>query len=298
MSFRLRRLSKPTLFAISMVAAAFVALLPSRWTGCVNGVFQPASPFSWALTEGTRTAERVASEVGGACPTAEEFAQLQLRNEQLERQIGHQAVLIAELETLLGTVSGIHDQLDDRRVKLILAAVIGGDASPRREVLRISKGAREGVQVGDWVAAGFRRDSDPSATHQDLVLRQWLIGRISEVLPHVSTVQLTTDPQFGTERGFVAKPLPDGSWATAEQECGLVGAGGGMMRIEQAPADFHESGYTLVLIPLRYPRPLSLVAGRITAGRTLKTGLHYDLDVAPWADARALSRVCVISLPE
>ena len=298
MTSRLRRISKPTLFATLMVIAAFVALLPARWTGCIGGVLQPASPFTWALAEGARSAGNITNDLGRAGLTTEQITALQKRNKELERQIGHQSLTIAELESMLEAVTGISDQLHDDRVRLNISAVIGSDTSPRREVLRISKGARDGVNVGDWVAAGFESKGDPEATAQDHLLRQWLIGRVSEVLPHVSVVQLTTDPQFGTERSFVAKPLPDGTWITADQECGLVGTGGGLMRIEQAPVDYDANGYSLVLVPLRYPKPISMVVGRITGSRTLKTGLHYDLDVTPWADARNLSRVCVISIPD
>jgi cell shape-determining protein MreC len=279
-----------------MVASAIVALLPARWTACSGGLVQPLGWLSWAVTGGTREAEEAVSAALEPAASPDEVREMRRQLGELERKVGQQAVELAEMERLVADLSGLRDQLADQRAKIIFATVIGGDASPERETLTISKGARNGVRVGDWVAAGSPVDErDPHETGRGLLMRQWIIGRVSVVHPYLCHVQLTVDPAFGTERAWPAKALPDGSWETADTQCGLQGLGGGRMRIRQAPRDFRAEGFDHVLVPLAHPRPMALVAGRVVASEKLETGLHYDLAVEPWADPHALSHVYVVS---
>ena len=293
------RLTKPGVFAILMVAAAVLALLPAGWTSCVDGLMQPVSPITWLFAGGARGARAGAQNLAAPQPTREQLQLLRGERERLARQVGQQAILIAEMERIIADLCGLRDQLSEQRARIIFASVVGADPSPQREVLTISKGARHGVQVGDWVAAGIPpAQRPPAATGRELLLQQWLVGVVDEVQPHVSRVQLTTDAQFGTQLAWAAQPLPDGTWAVAERQCGLVGLGEGRMRIDRAATDYLAAGYTIVLVPLSHPQPLALVAGRIVAAEPLETGVHYDLQVEPWAAARNLSHLYVISFLE
>jgi len=282
-----------------MVAAALLALLPARWTGCTDGLMQPVSPITWAFSRGTQRVGNAAENLTTPEPTREDYDRLRRENEYLTRQVGQQQVLITEMERVVADLSGLRDQLADARAKLVFAAVIGGDASPQRETLTISKGSRHGIQVGDWVAAGLPRDErDLAADGRELLLQQWLVGVVSEVQPHISRVQLTTDPHFGTQLVWAAKPLSDKTWEIAERECGLVGCGEGRMRIDRAALDYLAAEYTIVLVPLSHPRPIALAVGRIVASEPLETGVHYNLEVEPWANPRDLSHVYVIAFSE
>jgi cell shape-determining protein MreC len=293
----LRRPSKPTVFAILMVGAALVALLPVPWTGCSGGVMQPLGWLAWAFSSSTRQARETAEDLTGPSPTREELEKLHRDNEELAWKLGHQQVEIAKLEQQVSDLSGLRDQLNGLPAKIIFASVVAGDAAPRRETLTISKGRRDGVRPGDWVAAGVRpAQRDPAATGRDLLLRQWLIGRVADVQPYLSRVQLATDAQFGTERAWAAKVLADGTWQVADSPCGLEGLGDGRMRVREASEDYLATGHTVVLVPLAHPRPTALAIGRIVASETLKTGLHYDLEVEPWGNPRTLWCVYVISL--
>jgi cell shape-determining protein MreC len=299
MSPRLWRPTKPTVFAILMVAAALAALLPARWTSCADGLMQPISPITWLISGGARRAGAAAENLAARDPTRGDFQRLQDENERLTRQVGQQSILIAEMERMIADVTGLQDQLVDLQARIIFAAVLGADPSPDREVLLISKGARHGVEVGDWVAAGMPPTQHPAgATGRELLLQQWLAGIIVEVQPHVSRVQLTTDPEFGTQLAWAAQPLTDDTWKVAERQCGLVGVGAGHMRIDRATTDYVATGHTIVLIPLAHPQPVALVAGRIVGSEPLDTGVHYDLQVEPWGDARALTHVYVISVSD
>lgn len=293
------RLTKPAAFAILMIATALLALLPVRWTGCTDGLMLPVSPITWVFSGGTRRARSAVDGLAAPPSTRDDFERLRRQNERLARQVGQQQILIADMEQVVADLSGLRDQLADPRVRIVFAAVMAGDASPARETLFISKGARHGVAVGDWVAAGVpAAERDPAATGRELLLQQWLVGVISEAHPYLSRVQLTTDPQFGTQLAGVAKPLTDGTWEVAERSCGLVGLGNGRMRIDRAAVDYRAAGYTIVLAPLSQPQPLALAVGRIIGSQRLETGVHYNFEVEPWADARELSHVYVISCSE
>jgi cell shape-determining protein MreC len=297
MRIRLRRPSKPTTFAILMVAATLAALLPATRTQCVGGALQAVTPITWVIHTGTRQTLEAAQSLNDAPPTRAELERLRRENERLARQVGQQQVMIDQTDRRVTELAGLREQLGDLHARIIFASICGRSTSPERESLTISKGRRHGVEVGDWVAAGSssaRRDA--TATGRDLLLQQWLLGQVCEVQPHLSIVQLTTDPHFGPQRVWAARALDDGGWRVADQDCGLVGSGGGGMRIDRAPADYHAQGHTIVLLPLARPRPMALAIGRIVASETLETGLHYDLEVEPWGRPTTLSHVYVISL--
>ncbi len=282
------------LFAMLMVAAAVAAMLPAHWTRWINGILQPAYWLTMPVSRTTRAVESAGERISRDAPTRRQYDTLRTENARLRRQVHHQQITIAEMNRLLADATGIRDQLVDPDARIIIAPVLGYDASPQRESLTIGKGSRQGVRTGDWVAAGMplaHQDSGESA-----LLRQWLVGRVSEVQALVSRVQLTTDPAFGPVLAWAAHPTATGRWQLAERECALVGTGHAMMRIDRSPADFRKDGNAFVLIPLAHPRPMALVAGTITDAQMLETGLHYNLDVRPVGDARRLNYVYVISL--
>lgn len=300
MRLRLRRPSKPTVFAILMVAAALAALLlPAGWSSCASGMAQPLGWFQWITSSGTRGSVDRAKSLAAPRPTRAEVRRLRRQNEELAQKLRHQQATIAQLERRVANLAGLRTQIGDVHAKIILASVVGGDTSPQRETVTISRGREHGVKLGDWVAAGVGSDErDPTGTGRDLLLRQWLVGRVSEAQPYLSRVQLATDPHFGPQRVWTARPTTDGTWQLANSECGLESLGNGRMRIDRASEDYLATGYTIVLVPLAHPRPMALAIGRIVASEMLGTGLHYDLEVEPWGNPRMLSHVYVISLAQ
>jgi cell shape-determining protein MreC len=229
----------------------------------------------------------------------EQVRELQGETEELRRQLGQQAVLLADLERQLAEVTGIQDGLGHGQAQIVIAAVIGFDASPQRDTLTINKGALSAgrLRVNQWVAAAIDPDRhDPHAAGRELLTRQWLIGRVSKVDPYRSWVQLTTDPRFGPQPVRVGDVLSDGQWQPMDEECVLYGLGSGRMQIRHAKADYFESGHTVVLAPRGGDLPAPLSLGQISGSRSVaESPLWYDLDVRPWADPHELAYVYVIS---
>jgi len=282
-----------------MGVAAVLALLPTAWTRWPGGILQPLGWLQWSAASATRAAERSVRDAGSEWLSPDEARELTEQLEQLRRQLGQQAVLLADLDRQMTEVTGIRQDLGEGRTQIVIAAVIGFDASPRRQTLTINKGSLgEGqIRVGQWVAAGVPLEKrDPRAAGRELLARQWLIGKVSRVDPYRSWVQLTTDPDFGPQVVRVAKVLPDGQWQTANEEPVLYGLGAGRMRIHQAKGDYFKSGHIVVLVPRSGDSPTALSVGYIKGSRRLpEAPLFYDLDVEPWADPRELAYVYVIS---
>jgi len=294
------RSPKTTAFTILMIASAVSAfLVPPRWTGCAAGLLTPLEAPQAAATAATRAA---AQAVGSGVPTpsAEEFAVLTQENQELRRLIGQQRLLLSALEDRVRDLSGLRTQLGDTPALILPARVIAGDSAPRRETITISRGSRDQppVRAGDWVAAGAPPPSDAAASPRETLLRQWLIGRVAQVLPYTSRVQLCTDPAFGPVRVRLAKPLPDGAWQPLKAEALLYGAGTGRMEIRKASRNYHETGHTIVIVPREEGLPATLSVGWIDSVRPRpESALHFDLGVRPWAPPERLIEVYVISLP-
>jgi cell shape-determining protein MreC len=221
--------------------------------------------------------------------------------EELRRQIGHESAAYAELEERLADVSGIRDQLRESRTRILIARVIAEDASPMRDTLLITRGSTEGVRVGQWVVAGKSAATTAGQSGRELLGREWLIGRVSEVQPYRSRVLLATDPSFPKAadqkltRVRLARVLADGTWQLADGESLLIGAGRGHMRVEQAVRDYFAEGYRIVVAPASKDLPLAMTLGRVeSSSPVVEAPLMFNLDVRPWGDAIRLGHVYLI----
>jgi cell shape-determining protein MreC len=295
---RARRITKPRVFALLMGLAVLLALLPTNWTRWPGGILQPLGWLQWSASSATRVVGNSVRGVRDEWLSPGQAQELRDELDELRRQLWHQTILLADLEHQTAELTGIRAQLGQEQTRIVIAAVIGFDASPRRQTLMINKGRlSEGqIRVGQWVAAGLGPDrEDRQATGRELLLRQWLIGKVSKVDPYRSWVQLATDPDFGPEPVRVAGLL-DGQWQRTGDECLLYGLGSGRMLIRHAKGDYWASGHTLVLVPRSGDLPASLSVGRISSSRTVsESSLWHDLDVRPWADPYELTHVYVIS---
>lgn len=283
-----------------MLASAVTAfVLPAAWTTWVRDPFQPLAllqlPVSWAA-RGTGEALKPA--------TSETISQKQAQallkeNETLQRQVAQQRLRLSVVEQRLADLTGLSGQLPDSHARIVIAPVVACDLTPNRATLRIMLTERQSglVRKDQWVVAADapRPDWDPQATVRDLLDREWLVGRVSEVHPRVADVQLTTDPRFRSEVR-AARVLADGTWQVAEEGCVLVGQGRGKMRISQAAQDYFKANYRIVVVPPSRDLPLPLAVGHIE-GSTPRSdsAQHFDLAVVPTGAFAGLTHVYIIS---
>jgi cell shape-determining protein MreC len=299
MRFRPRILSKPLMFGALMALAATLSVLPSAWTARVRGLVQVLGVPQAGVSSAVQSAKDAIRPAGEPAPSALETRRLQEDNAELRRLLAAQDAWLADLEQRLEQVSQIRSQLGDSDAQILVAPVLGYGSSALRDTLLIGRGAAANVRRGQWVAAGVPPERrSPDETGQQLLMRQWLIGRVSEVDPRQSRVLLVSDPKF--EREFqegvcVARVLADGRWQPTPLNYALSGQGRGRMMIHQADADYKRLGYELVLAPASADLPVSLSIGRIVSSTpTEESALHFDLVVEPWRDPRELRQVYVI----
>lgn len=289
------RPSKAGVFLLLMLMALTSSLLPSGCGAWMRGTLQPLGWVQWGLRGTTQVAGDATVLALRPAPPPEEFDRLRRETEELRRQLAHQQLMNKELEQHVVDLSGIREELD-AGAAILLADIVASDASPESQTLLIDRGATHGIRTGDWVASGSAPSpAEKDVTGRDLLLRQWLIGRVIETQPYFSRVQLASDPRFGPVEVKVARRLPDGVWQLADRRLALYGTGSDLMEIREATADYYAMGYRVVVVPLPGTTAGVLSVGQIEAARTdAQSALHYNLKVRAWGESRRLTRAFVI----
>lgn len=280
-------------FALLMLLAALMMLLPAGWTNWLRFLTPATGWLAWIGSSATRATLSVAA----ARPGMEEKLRQDLAD--LEMRLGQQSATIEALAERVSELTGLRDPLGNADARIIIATVLGGRTSPYGDSLTISIPRAQAalVRQGDWVAA-IAPGSDPSLRGWDALTRSWIIGRISDEKPgYLTKVQLTTDPGFGPERVRAARRLADGTWQLAPRDCLLYGGARQRMTIRRADQNFLADGFDLVLLPVSTSFPAFLMVGTMqTATPVPDNALFFDIVARPWGEVRELSHVYVIVL--
>jgi cell shape-determining protein MreC len=295
MSLNPRHLSRSGLFVLLMAMALVAALLPPRSLAWLRAGLQP---LSWLQSPVTGMTHWVLAWGGTADELSPADAErLRAENDQLRRQLAHFDQRYQELRYELEQVTRVRQQLQDTDSRIISAQVIGPLSDPRRDALRLARGEWAGVRVNQWVVAA-EPTAERDLSGRELVARQWLIGRITEVRPYESVVTLLSDRTARPERVVVAGVRPDGTWERLSGEMLLHGGGDGRLQIREATQSFLDGGGgRVVLVPASEWLPSAMTVGRLEdAQRVEQTQLHYNLTVAPWGEARQLRYVYIIDM--
>ena len=216
--------------------------------------------------------------------------------------------MIDDLKTQIEQLSGLRNVIGDDQTRLVSASVIAYDPFSSHESLTIAVGSLNAtesgkIRIGQWVAASVEVGQGTAAESGRILLaRQWLLGRISEVGPFFSRVQLASDPRFGPIPVRVAKRLPDGVLVQAVNQetgkprfCLLEGVGGGRMAIRQAPVNYLDAEFDSVLVPRGADLPSAMLIGRVVSAEAVENApLVFDLTIDPLFDLAEIGRVFVI----
>jgi cell shape-determining protein MreC len=292
--------SKTAAFWILLAASGLSAfVVPRAWTAWLRGFFQPLAliqtPLSWVPQGVQVTFEGVGEE-----PLPQNRARALLaENEALQRQVAQQHERLASAEETVAQLTRLKAEALDSQARVVIAPVVAFDANPRRATLLITLNERQRrfVQKDQWVLAATSPlpDWDPNATVRDLVDREWLVGRISEVQPRVARVQLTTDPAFKADVR-AARVLPDGTWQVAGERCVASGWEGRELRISQVTEDYFKSGYRIAIVPAGHGLAAPMTVGQIMGAMPRDDSpQHFDLRVLPWGTAAQLAHVYVLA---
>lgn len=286
------RLTRGGVFTTLLLAAGVLSLLPASCTRWMRSPFQVLALPQWGAL---RSAQRACDGTGAAAGEAGRLGGLERENEQLRLSLGQQQLWLEDLERRYEAVCGLRGQMWSDRVDLVIAPVLGFDASPWRESVLIGRGADSNLTAGEWVAAG--RGLEDWQNGAEFLLQRCIIGRISEVQTHVSRVELVTDPKFRAEVAPV-KVLADGTWQLDSRRYVITGYRQRGMLIRQADADLNKLGFSYLALPAGPGLPATLSLGRITTSQqSAQSALHFDIDVETLVDPAWLRYVVIIVVP-
>ncbi|MEW6249394.1 MAG: hypothetical protein AB1716_02015 [Planctomycetota bacterium] len=281
---------KNTLRILLALSTASAFLVGARWTDWLRHIPQPLVGLQAPVHRGAQlTVELMQPEDEPA-----ELTQLRQENAELQRLIAHQQMLLIETERQLADVSGIRDQLPDAHLAIVIAPVTGWDPGPKQSYIRIMLSSDQGrlVAPGQWVMAGQALPRDANA--RDALGRQWLIGRISQVMTRSAIVQLTTDRGFPKLDVRFGRLDPTGEWSVSDEVCLCEGAGRNELRIQQATRDYFAAGHRLV-VTKPPDLPVWLILAELTAAARTDSPQHFDLTAAPCAPLERLTHVYVLA---
>jgi cell shape-determining protein MreC len=277
-----------------MVLAAFAALMPARSAAIFRFLTSQLAFAQAPLTALVRSAGEAIHDTPDDQALAEQLALMQADIEWFERQVGHLDLRLREQQQQIETLTRMRDTVGSQG-RIIIGRVLGLSPNSREETLLVSLVGLDGVQVGQWVAAGDELDPNVKDYAQRLA-GECLIGRVKAIDGWVATVQLTSDPKYRTQVQL-AIPQDDARWKLlVDQPEALFGIGGGQMRIEGSQTDYYAKGAVLVLAPASRLLPSPMTLGRITGSRRRdETQMHFDLKVQPWRRAADLRYVYIIA---
>jgi cell shape-determining protein MreC len=289
---RAPRLTRGALFMTLLLAAGLLALLPGKYTRWLRSPFQILALPQWGTL---RSAQRLSDGASATAGEADRVAKLEQENAALRLDLGQQRLWLEDLDRRYDAVCGLRGQLWSDRVELVIAPVLGFDASPWRQTVLIGRGADSKLEPGQWVAAGTGFEDLRSGA--EFLLQRCIIGRISEVQTHVSRVELVTDPKF-REQVAPVKVLADGTWQIDSRRYVITGGGQQRMVVREADADLNKLGFAYLAVPASARLPASLSLGRITSSKqSAQSALHFDIEVEALVDPAHLRYVAIVVVP-
>lgn len=227
------RLSRNLVFGLLMAMSLVALWLPTSWTDPLKHIVQflvPAQDLSRsAALRAVRAIE--SNDAAGV----EEFDR-----ERLERELASRQALIVQLEEELHRLRGLRASQLPPSIPLLDAKVVGRDVAAGRDSALVSRGSLRGVNWRDWAASRFfvnRGAASGVEGGQAVLAMETLIGRVEQVSPYMSRVQLLSD--IDSPRIEVRIAAVDDSGATLiDYACSLRGQGRGRMAIENVESKF------------------------------------------------------------
>lgn len=302
------RPSQETVFVILMILSGLALFAPPGLTDPIKHVIQfmvPAQDLSrTAALKGIRHINALEDEAPG------EDASLLLR------ELGAERAQNIQLQQEAARLRALREANLPPAVPLLDAHVVASDIAAWRDSALVARGSLRGVSWRDWVASRFfiNRGSVSEIQRGQVVLaRECLIGRIEQVSPYMSRVQLLSDENSPRIAVRIAS-INGNNVRFIDFECSLRGAGAGKMAIENVEARFIDSaaekdendanqdarikiGDMVYNSPGHLGIPSPMAVGRISKiTENPHKRLVFNLEVEPLVTIDELSDVFIIPL--
>jgi cell shape-determining protein MreC len=230
MSLGNMRLTPQGLFRLLMLGSIAALFAPPSWTNALKGVSQLLVPTEDLLFSAAHKAARIAESGHSQAQTsgndiAGMTAQLVTQEAQIQ-QIAEENARLRQLRT--------DHELPD--LPLLPAKIVALDMVEWRDSALVARGSSRAVRYHDWVASRIFIDQGMAsglAENQPVLARECLIGRVEQVSPYMSRVQLFSDIDAPRIEVRLARPSENAKTRILDFPCSLRGVGRGQMVIEK-----------------------------------------------------------------
>lgn len=298
-----------------MFLAALSLWLPRGWSDNLKHVMQLITPGQAVVSRGVAQGAARLNERA----TRDPDAALRQEVESLRNALVSQRALVEQIGAENRRLKALRDGQVPLPVPLLPAKVTGRDILAWRDVALVDRGSVKSVSLRDWVAtrlfvdqgrtAGVEPGAAVSTREVDLG-REYLLGRVEEVSPYVSRVQLFSDVDSNPIEVRVGGIAAGND--TTPYACSLRGLGNGRMVIKDVPERYVQTeGSTAPLEGERRMRvgdyvfsapgqlglPVPMLIGRVSEIQVNpKQRLVLDVMVEPLIDRDAIREVMIVPL--
>jgi cell shape-determining protein MreC len=312
---RLRKPSKPTVFAMLIAVSALMVLLPREYLAPARNMTQLAALPQYAVNSAARGMSQSANALRTKPVSAREHDELLKAKQAAENENVSLRQQLALLQDQVGQLRSLRSRAGfPQDAKLIPARVVAWDAVPGRDSMVLLKGRSGSVQQGDWVASNLAvQAGQENGIRDDLrvLASETLIGWIEQTAPYVSRVVLLSDThanrkwrvhvvavgRHGRENEFVRN---------ANQELAafaMEGIGNGQMRLLDVDARYIREGAIregdVVTTDGHDPKlPVTMVIGEIVEFTQIqKQPLLYNATIKHRCPPKDISEVFIVDTP-
>lgn len=306
MSLARYRPSRRAVFFLMLLFSVVTLLLPPAWTDPAKHVVQFLVPAQHLTRAATLTAVDSAAKSAGQDEGTPEL-------DLLTRELAAQKSLALELQEEIDRLRALRAHQLPPAIPLLDAKVVARDVVDARDSMLVARGTSRSVNARDWVASYFFVDRGAASAieqGQAVLSTECLLGRVEQVSPYMSRVQLFTDVDSPRVEVRIAAQT-GGSVEFIDYVCSLRGIGRGRMAIENVESRYVQPsppeeetaprgirvGDMVFSAPGQLGLPSPMAVGKIVELKeNPQKRLVYDLIVEPLVSAEQLRDVFIVPI--
>lgn len=303
------KLSQRSIFILLMVGSVLALLVPRGWTDPIKHLTQvvvPAEDLSYSAAHGAAAGlNELDRNVA---------AKRDSLSEMLTRELASETAFSEQLRQENERLRALRREYRiPPSVPILPAKVVAHDIVAWRDSVLVERGSLRDVSFKDWVTSRLFLDQGAASGASEghaVLASEALIGRIEQISPYMSRVQLFSDvdsPPIAVQIGSI-----DGSLVRlVDYPCSLRGEGRGRMKIANVPYKYIQTddndrsaeqpprikpGDMVFSAPEHLGLPVPLAIGRVeSVEENPKKRLVYDVHIVPVVPLKELRDVYIIS---
>ena len=297
-----RQISTGRVFTYLMVASVLALLLPRRLTDSLdNAVSVLLGPLARGSRDLTLTVAKQVRKVNDSPVSVERYSDLVNQLDLTQRQLVNLRQENRLLRKRFAEWSGLSQRFGLARASLISAHIVGSDSSGWRQIKMLDQGAAQQIEPGQIVlASAISAPSDADADEQNY--QMCVVGRICQVGPRSSRLQLISDPQLTLPVFIEPVHSQAGALWRAQGVLGVV-KGNSLQDVEvvvnmvSVPDHPIQVGDAVLACSDADYLPVETLAGYVKSCQPRdESPLHWKITVAPAVDLHTLGNVTIVRM--